>query len=126
MKPLYHFMVARLPPPPPPPPLYKERVSYYCSELTHTLLKLHAAYQVIWRGPAQVRSRTLDAGAEPASESSAPALPSPLTLAGWLSCWGDAGVKKAGKRARCPLFNDVKEGEKVCGGCLVGHVESCY
>lgn len=60
---------------------------------------------------------TLPSSAEPLVPS---APPSVLTLAGWLSCWGDAGaaVEEAGGGApqSVPLFREVKEGEKVGAG----------
>lgn len=37
-----------------------------------------------------------------------------LSLAGWMSCWELAGRKEQAKRALPPLFDGVKEGEKVC------------
>eukprot|EP00903_Cladosiphon_okamuranus_P018811 g17303.t1 len=81
--------------------------------------------QILWRSPLASHSRSED-GLNSSSSLSADDLtpsvpPSVTTLAGWLSCWGEAGaaVEEAGKEdggralQHAPLFRDVKEGEKA-------------
>lgn len=63
-------------------------------------------------------ARLEDEAPDPLAASSPPSV---VTLAGWLSCWGDAGAAveetREEDRGRAlqhtRLFRDVKEGEKV-------------
>lgn len=98
--------------------------------LVHTV---RYARQILWKSPLARHPRSEeDPGVAPTSPPPAEPLapsapPSVVTLAGWLSCWGEAGavVEEAGEGAggrtlqSAPLFRDVKEGEKV-GRAFVG------
>eukprot|EP00752_Nemacystus_decipiens_P004283 g3912.t1 len=83
--------------------------------------------QILWKSPlaSHVHSEedpgVVSTPPPPADPLTPSATPSVVTLAGWLSCWGDAVAAleearvEAGWRALelAPLFRDVKEGEKA-------------